>query len=75
MAFEVPIERGKIREFARAAQSRNDAYDRRPWTSPVRRSRATMNATITLTSDARRSRELSPSASSSARRSSSISAQ
>lgn len=27
MAYEVPIERGKIREFARAAQSRNSAYD------------------------------------------------
>jgi hypothetical protein len=27
MSFEIPIERGKIREFARAAQSRNPAYD------------------------------------------------
>lgn len=27
MSFEVPIERGKIREFARAAKSRNPAYD------------------------------------------------
>ena len=24
--FEMPVERGKIREFARAAQSRNEAY-------------------------------------------------
>lgn len=28
MTYEIPIERGKIREFARAAQSRNPAYDR-----------------------------------------------
>lgn len=28
MSYEIPIERGKIREFARAAQSRNPAYDR-----------------------------------------------
>lgn len=27
MGYEVPIERGKIREFARAAQSHNPAYD------------------------------------------------
>lgn len=27
MSYEIPIERGKIREFARAAQSRNDAYE------------------------------------------------
>ena len=27
MSYEVPIERGKIREFARATQSRNPAYD------------------------------------------------
>ena len=27
MSYEIPIERGKIREFARAAQSRNPAYD------------------------------------------------
>jgi hypothetical protein len=27
MAYEVPIERGKIREFARAAKSQNPAYD------------------------------------------------
>jgi hypothetical protein len=27
MSFEIPIERGKIREFARAAQSRNPAYE------------------------------------------------
>ena len=27
MSFEIPIERGKIREFARAAQSKNEAYD------------------------------------------------
>jgi hypothetical protein len=27
MSYEVPIERGKIREFARAAKSHNPAYD------------------------------------------------
>jgi hypothetical protein len=27
MGYEVPIERGKVREFARAAQSRQPAYD------------------------------------------------
>ena len=27
MSYSIPIERGKIREFARAAQSRNPAYD------------------------------------------------
>jgi hypothetical protein len=28
VSYEIPIERGKIREFARAAQSRNPAYER-----------------------------------------------
>ncbi|HEV2360128.1 MAG TPA: MaoC family dehydratase N-terminal domain-containing protein [Acidimicrobiales bacterium] len=27
MSYEIPIERGKIREFARATQSRNPAYE------------------------------------------------